>query len=500
VIGLRRNTQYIYSATQNNGRITQRKNWLSGEVVTYTYDSLQRLTQATATGPSPWSESYTFDGFGNLTGKAGSNWVVNASTNRINGLSYDANGNQANGASSAYDIDNRLLTWDGTEQYRYDPSNKRTFRRWTNGIGQLQETYSMYGVNGKVTAELAAVYDPAAGVQPGMVLTPTATYQYVGIRKVGWNEPVEDRLGTKPAGSGRPYGENVSQYATHQKDATGLHYADQRYYASSWGRFLTPDPYKASAGAREPGSWNRYAYVQGDPVNYLDPDGLVIQPATYDFIKCAFRPLSAFEDYDFFLQRCAPYSLDLLLSQTKLHYQQQGRDGGGRDRPARECDTSNPTNARVINFIRANQAAAETLARETGLGADFLLAWADYESGWGLGSAAAQNNNYFGLTTPRWPGATQCSDGSFAGFACFAVPEGQNRSLLASGRAALSSANGRYLNPALEAQRRGGSVADIGNAIANAGFNSEYAQGVYGDNIQGTHDSVQRRIHCLNEQ
>jgi RHS repeat-associated protein len=270
--------EYIYSATQNNGRITQRKNWLSGEVVTYTYDSLQRLTQATATGPSPWSESCTFDGFGNLTGKAGSNWVVNASTNRINGLSYDANGNQANGGSSAYDIDNRLLTWDGTEQYRYDASNKRVFRRWTNGTGQLQETYSMYGVNGKVTAELAAVYDPAAGVQPGMVLTPTATYQYVGIRKVGWNEGMEDRLGTKPAGSGRPYGENVSQYATHQKDATGLHYADQRYYASSWGRFLTPDPYKASGGAEEPGSWNRYVYVVGDPVNLHDPSGLFSEP------------------------------------------------------------------------------------------------------------------------------------------------------------------------------------------------------------------------------
>jgi RHS repeat-associated protein len=132
----------------------------------------------------------------------------------------------------------------------------------------------MYGVNGKVTAELAAVYDPAAGVQPGMVLTPTATYQYVGTRKVGWNEPVEDRLGTKPAGSGRPYGENVSQYATHQKDATGLHYADQRYYSSQYGRFLTPDPTLSSNATVLPGNWNRYAYVGGDPINKHDPRGL----------------------------------------------------------------------------------------------------------------------------------------------------------------------------------------------------------------------------------
>lgn len=40
-----------------------------------------------------------------------------------------------------------------------------------------------------------------------------------------------------------------------------------------WGRFLTPDP-GASADASNPGSWNRYAYVQGDPVNIVDPFGL----------------------------------------------------------------------------------------------------------------------------------------------------------------------------------------------------------------------------------
>jgi hypothetical protein len=37
---------------------------------------------------------------------------------------------------------------------------------------------------------------------------------------------------------------------------------------------MSADPYRASAGASEPGSWNRYAYVAGDPVNFSDPDGL----------------------------------------------------------------------------------------------------------------------------------------------------------------------------------------------------------------------------------
>jgi hypothetical protein len=49
---------------------------------------------------------------------------------------------------------------------------------------------------------------------------------------------------------------------------------DQRYYATGAGRFMTADPYRASAGASDPGSWNRYTYVGGDPTNLRDPRGL----------------------------------------------------------------------------------------------------------------------------------------------------------------------------------------------------------------------------------
>jgi RHS repeat-associated protein len=54
---------------------------------------------------------------------------------------------------------------------------------------------------------------------------------------------------------------------------TGFDYADQRYYASSYGRFNTADPYQASGGPASPASWNRYSYVEGDPVNNVDPSG-----------------------------------------------------------------------------------------------------------------------------------------------------------------------------------------------------------------------------------
>jgi RHS repeat-associated protein len=47
--------------------------------------------------------------------------------------------------------------------------------------------------------------------------------------------------------------------------------ADQRYYASGYGRFNTPDTGPANPGS--PGTRNRYAYVGGDPINRRDPKG-----------------------------------------------------------------------------------------------------------------------------------------------------------------------------------------------------------------------------------
>jgi len=52
-----------------------------------------------------------------------------------------------------------------------------------------------------------------------------------------------------------------------------LNYADQRYYTAAYGRFNTADPNRASAGPSEPGSWNRYSYVEGDPINFNDRSG-----------------------------------------------------------------------------------------------------------------------------------------------------------------------------------------------------------------------------------
>lgn len=47
-----------------------------------------------------------------------------------------------------------------------------------------------------------------------------------------------------------------------------------RRYNRWQSRYDQPDPYDGSYSMTNPQSFNRYAYVQGDPVNFTDPSGL----------------------------------------------------------------------------------------------------------------------------------------------------------------------------------------------------------------------------------
>ena len=58
------------------------------------------------------------------------------------------------------------------------------------------------------------------------------------------------------------------RYAGKERDrATGLHAYPQRYYAPWLGRWLSPDPIGPEDGL------NLYAFVGGDPIGYIDPEG-----------------------------------------------------------------------------------------------------------------------------------------------------------------------------------------------------------------------------------
>jgi RHS repeat-associated protein len=62
---------------------------------------------------------------------------------------------------------------------------------------------------------------------------------------------------------------NPFQYTGRENDGTGLYYYRARYYSPNLARFISSDPIGLDGGI------NRYAYVSGSPVAYIDPTGEV---------------------------------------------------------------------------------------------------------------------------------------------------------------------------------------------------------------------------------
>jgi RHS repeat-associated protein len=317
------NIQYNYSSNQNNGKIMSQTDLISGEQVNYTYDALNRLATA-ETSPNSnvtqWGQSFTYDGFGNLTNVnviAGSAPTYSANYNTSNQQQYDcpdANGNlgvpcQYHAGGNWYDVENRLTTTSYNSSgpnfyyYSYAPGNKRVWRgSWEseeNGCSEITwqrgtDEVTFWAPNGQklATYALAVSYanPPQDMEDPTFFATQTGYYYYFGGRMIknenGWVYP--DRLGSigkfYPYGTERPSAttNGTEKFTGYFRDAeTGNDYADRRYHLPGQGRFMTPDPYRANAGGpgdpANPGTWNKYAYVAGDPVNRFDRTGLLFE-------------------------------------------------------------------------------------------------------------------------------------------------------------------------------------------------------------------------------
>jgi RHS repeat-associated protein len=179
------------------------------------------------------------------------------------------------------------------EAYTQDGNNARAWKWKQAGESQCRQEVYFYAPGGERLGTYRLARQGAA-----LVFETVADNLYFNGRLIrsGREVVAVDRLGSvrwrRNLDTGAeqrfdywPYGQEKPQataqerekFGTYYRDATGLDYADQRYYISHWGRFLTADPFVTATALRNPTrGWNRYAYVEGDPVNHGDPRGLCV--------------------------------------------------------------------------------------------------------------------------------------------------------------------------------------------------------------------------------
>ena len=296
--------------TKNNGDLAQIEG-LIGSVKQwqqrYTYDSVGRLTTAREkrgdNGQPSYLVKYDYDVYGNrfqYSAQNGGNpftqvWVetgqISGSNNRFtSGLTYDDAGNVTNDTKFRnkqflYDANNRQrwsanLDGSGAEAAVFDGLGQRLATTLADGT---ITSISVYDATGVLVAEYGS--STSNGTQyivsdhqatPRVVTSASGTvisrHDYLPF-----GEELPANLGMRTSGQG--YGGNdgiEKKYTGMETDSTGLLHTLWRKYDNLAGRWTTTDPYNPSMNVTDPQSFNRYTYVNNDPINSVDPQGLAL--------------------------------------------------------------------------------------------------------------------------------------------------------------------------------------------------------------------------------
>ena len=301
-----------------------------------TYEKLSALYNQTAAGPgslSPgqtsWEESFTYDTRGNRKGKSNGWGLIRYTCDEENrmtkagktGFTYDAKGNMTGRSLMArvradygYNSAGRLISVEspvpgflgtgeksltGRLSFTYDVFGRRNTR--TSGGETTATVYDAFSVTaaGKTKQTGSFTYEPLASytIGDGRIVAETDLTDNV-------NSPAfyhHDALGSTAGISGMA-GESTYSYDafglplsgdfTDTPDflftgkpydpSIGLMNYGYRDYMPGAGRFMTADPIRDG--------FNWYAYVYGDPVNFVDPLGLCGERTYAGFVAYKTRP------------------------------------------------------------------------------------------------------------------------------------------------------------------------------------------------------------------
>jgi RHS repeat-associated protein len=284
--------------------ITDPLNATNVQTCSYAHDDLARVSSANCVNGATnvFSQNYTLDAFGNITKSgSGSSFPVsyllgNGTTNNREQVvgscvpTYDANGNLTKDCAN-----NSVYTWDANANptslisatLTYDALDREV--EVTVGSSTTQILFgpvSKIGImNGRTPITISI---PLPGASTGEILGATGGTTH--ILHADWlgSSRVSTNFATRTMAydvSYAPYGENYSGAGPsstdlsftnqYQDTAPGLYDFRYRRYSPVHGRWHSPDP--AGTGVLDfgnPQSFNRYVYVQNNPLASIDPNGL----------------------------------------------------------------------------------------------------------------------------------------------------------------------------------------------------------------------------------
>ena len=313
--------KYFYDyLNEHTGRVTYAQNMNDGRLDrSYEYDHVGRLAFAHSgaearahafsgqwgTMDGPYSLGFAYDVWGNMTqrfgwdgevqgGSAGQTSFINYSynsSNRRTGFGYDPAGNLTNdlGQTFTYDATGQQATaaFSGYSLGQSYDGNGVRVKKVENGSTTYYLRSSVFG--GQVVAEIiwaSVSWQWSRGYVFGA--TGLLAVQQNGVYWMHEDPVTKSKRVTNSAGTvvstieldpwggdaGAAWSSNTTfqpkKFTSYDRDGNGSDEAMFRRHNRWHSRFDQPDPYGGSYKLSDPQSFNRYAYVQNDPVTHVD--------------------------------------------------------------------------------------------------------------------------------------------------------------------------------------------------------------------------------------